>query len=187
MEIVFYILGTIVLVLLVGIFCYNQLVIRKNDVHNSFASIDAMLKKRYDLLPNLVTVTQQYMNYEKNILAEITSLRSLVESNLSAKEKVEKYNQLQKHADHLMLTVENYPDLKANKNFIDLQKVWNTTEEQISASRRFFNTAVTDYNIAIQAFPSNIIAKMFGFKEMNVFEVSENERVNPSAKELFAS
>jgi len=182
----YYIIGGIVLFIMFIIGLYNRLIVRKNEVSNAFGSIDVMLKKRFDLLPNLVEVTKQYMNHEKNLLTEITALRSQVDKNLSADEKVQKYNSLQKHSDTLMLNVENYPELKSNQNFLDLQKTWNTTEEQISASRRYFNTTVTDYNNVIQIFPSNLIANLFNFKELNVFEVTEKERVNVNAQDLFA-
>lgn len=186
MENKYYIIGAIVLLIFMVVGLYNRLVIRRNEVNNAFGSIDAMLKKRFDLLPNLVETTRQYMNYEKSLLTEITALRSQINSNLPTNEKIEKYNTIQKQVDGLMLTVENYPELMANKSFIDLQKSWNTAEEQISASRRYFNAAVTDYNIAIQAFPSNIIAKIFKFNTLQVFEISEAERLNINAKDLFA-
>jgi len=186
MENKYYIIGAIVLLVLLVVGLYNRLVIRRNEVNNAFGSIDAMLKKRFDLLPNLVEATKQYMNFEKNLLTEITALRSSANGNIPTNEKIEKYNSLQKQVDGLMLTVENYPELMANKSFIDLQKSWNTAEEQISASRRYFNAAVTDYNIAIQSFPSNLIAKMFKFNTLQVFEISEAERLNINAKDLFA-
>ncbi len=183
----YYIIAGVVLIVLYIIGLYNRLVVRKNEVQNAFGSIDVMLKKRFDLLPNLVEVTKQYMNHEKDLLTEITALRSQIDTNIPESEKVKKYNTLQKHSENLMLNVENYPELKSNQNFLDLQKAWNTSEEQISASRRFYNTAVTDYNNVVQIFPSNIVAQMFNHKELQVFEATETERENINAKDLFAN
>lgn len=178
------IIGTIGLII-IGF--YNAIIRKKNEIDNAFGSIDVMLKKRYDLLPNLVEVTMQYMNHEKGLFTEITQLRTQINSNISSDEKLEKYNSLQRHTDKLMLNVENYPDLKASQNFLNLQASWNSSEEQISASRRYFNSSVTIYNNSIQIFPANLIAGYFGFKSKNVFEINENERENINARDLFAS
>ena len=133
------IIGIGVLLTLTIIGLYNAIIRRKNEYDNAFGSIDAMLKKRYDLLPNLVEITKEYMHHEKNVFIEITKLRTQIYSDISTYEKLEKHNTLQKHVDRLMLNVENYPDLKASQNFLDLQATWTSTEEQISASRRYFN------------------------------------------------
>lgn len=187
MTIIYIFSGILLLVTIIIIALYNRLVIRKNEVSNAFGSIDAMLKKRFDLLPNLVEITKQYMNYEKDVLTDITALRSQInKSNISTNEKIEKYNELQKRSDGIFFNIENYPNLKANESFKNLQKAWNTTEEQISASRRFYNSAVTEYNNAVQAFPSNIIAGLFNFTTLKVFEIAEEERKNISAKKLFS-
>ncbi|MCF8370812.1 MAG: LemA family protein [Bacteroidales bacterium] len=179
--------GIVGLVILIIIGLYNTIIRKRNEVNNAFASIDAMLKKRYDLLPNLVELVKQYMAHEKTVFVEITKLRSQVSSEIPSDEKLEKYNALQKHADRLLLNVENYPDLKASANFLHLQASWNSTEEQISASRRYFNAAVTDYNNHIQMFPYNILADLLKFSPQSVFEISNNERQNINAKELFNS
>lgn len=179
--VLFAILGCLVVMILM----YNKLVRRRNEVKNAFGSIDVMLKKRYDLIPNLVETVKKYMNYEKETLTEITALRTRINTDLPPNEKIEHYNSLQKNVDGLMMNVENYPDLKASQTFLQLQKAWNTSEEQISASRRYFNAAVTQYNNAIETFPSNIIAVTFSFKKSKVFEITETERENLSAKELF--
>ena len=181
------ILGSLALIILVSVGIYNAIIRRKNEVDNAFASIDAMLKKRYDLLPNLVEVVKQYMGHEKDVFVEITKLRAQANSTTNTDEKLENYQSLQKHADRMMLNVENYPDLKASQNFLSLQASWNSTEEQISASRRYFNAAVTDYNNHIQTFPASIVADLFKFKAKKVFEIDEKERQNISAKDLFNS
>lgn len=186
MTIVGYLSSALSLVIIVAIIlAYNKLVKRRNDVKNAFGSIDVMLKKRYDLIPNLIETVKTYMNYEKDTLTEITALRTRINTDLPADEKIEHYNSLQKNVDGLMMNVENYPDLKANQSFLDLQKSWNTSEEQISAARRFFNSAVTEYNNAIEVFPSNLIAGIFGFKKSKIFVITEEERKNISAKDLF--
>jgi LemA protein len=176
--------GVLLLLFLIGI--YNKLVRKRNAVENTFGAIDAMLKKRYDLIPNLVATVKEYMKHEAGVLTEITELRSrAVSDDVSDEEKVYLDNQLSKNMGNLMVAVENYPDLKASENFIRLQAAWNETEEQISAARRTYNAVVTDYNNSVETFPTNLVAGMFGFKRKNVFEISEAERQNISAKDLF--
>ncbi|HAN79365.1 MAG TPA: LemA family protein, partial [Bacteroidales bacterium] len=155
---------------------------------NSFGAIDAMLKKRYDLLPNLIATVKEYMKHEAGVLTEITALRAQATSgNISTEDKVMIENQLAKKVSGIMVAVENYPDLKANTNFLQLQASWNEIEEQISAARRAFNAMVTEYNNSVETFPTNLIAKMMGFKRKSVFEIAEAERQNISAKNLFNS
>jgi LemA protein len=173
-------------VLLFFILIYNNLIKKKNQVDNAFGSIDVMLKKRYDLIPNLVETVKQYMTHEKETLAQITELRTQATSgNLSGDEKVDIENKIAGQMRGIMVAVENYPDLKASANFVQLQGSWNEAEEQISAARRFFNSAVTDFNNAIQVFPNSIMAGMMGLKPKKVFEIPEEERKNVSAKNLF--
>ncbi|MFH1093540.1 MAG: LemA family protein [Candidatus Omnitrophota bacterium] len=171
---------------LIGLF-YNALVGKKNQVQNVFASIDALLKKRYDLIPNLISTVKTYMQYEKNTLTEITELRAkAISGNLSDDEKVELDNKVTKALGGIMVAVENYPDLKANQNFMQLQRSLTEIEEQISAARRAYNAAVTDYNNAIEMVPTNILASMMHYQKKQVFEISQNERQNVDVKNLFA-
>ena len=152
---------------------YNSLVVKKNQVNNVFATIDALLKKRYDLIPNLIATVKNYMQYEKGVLEEVTALRAkAISGNLSDDEKVDLENKVSKVLGGIMVAVENYPDLKANQNFLQLQAAMNEIEEQISAARRAYNAAVTDYNNAVEMFPTNIFASMMSFKERNLFEIS---------------
>ena len=176
------ILGFLTIVLIV---IYNGLVRRKNEVDNAFGSVDVMLKQRYDLIPNLVEVTKRYMEHEQTVFVEITKLRSQVIEEKEEEQKVAKHNEIQRKVNDLLMSVENYPELKADRSFLALQANWTSAEEQISASRRYYNTAVTDYNNAIQMFPSNMIANMLGYQKKNVFEAIEVERQNISASELF--
>ncbi|MBX9853099.1 MAG: LemA family protein [Cytophagaceae bacterium] len=173
-------------VLLLVIFMYNSLVGKKNQVENAFASIDTMLKKRYDLIPNLVNTVKAYMNHEKSVLTEITELRAkAVSGQISNDEKIAVENQLSGAMGKIMVLSENYPDLKANNNFMQLQASWNEIEEQISASRRFFNSAVTDYNNAVEMFPTSIFARMMNYQRKQVFVIPEAERQNVNAGQLF--
>jgi LemA protein len=181
-----YIIVIAVLILLIVIGLYNSLVRKKNDVENAFASIDAMLKKRYDLIPNLVETVKSYMKHEKSLLNELTELRTkAVSGEISDNEKVEIENKIVKGISGLMVAVENYPDLKASQNFIQLQGAWNEVEEQISASRRAFNAAVTSYNNKVETFPSNIMAEIMGYKRKALFEIPDIERQNLNARNLF--
>lgn len=174
-------------VLLIFIFIYNNLVRKRNEVDNAFGSIDVMLKKRYDLIPNLVETVKQFMTHEKELLTSVTELRTQATSgSLSSNEKIDIENKIAGQMRGIMVAVENYPDLKSNTNFLQLQGSWNEVEEQISAARRFFNSAVTDYNNAIQVFPNNMLAGMMGMKAKHVFDIPEEERQNVSAKNLFS-
>lgn len=183
-----FILILLVMLIVVPVLLYNMLIRRKNEVDNIFGTMDAMLKKRHDLIPNLVETVKEYMNYEKETLTEITRLRAqAVGGNLSDNEKVAIESRLGSKMSGLMIAVENYPDLKANDSFNHLQDSWNEVEEQIAASRRAFNGAVTSYNNAIEMFPSNLIANYLNYQPKNVFEIPEEQRENISAKEIFGN
>ena len=181
----FLILVILILLVLYVIFLYNSIIRNRNETAYAFGSVDAMLKKRYDLIPNLVETVKQYMIHESSVLTEVTKLRAKLSDALSNEDKVELHNDISKKLNGIMVSVENYPDLKANQNFLKLQASWNEAEEQISAARRFYNSAVTDYNNSIQTFPASILAGKFGFTPKKVFEIDEIERKNISAKELF--
>jgi LemA protein len=177
------ILGVAILFLAV---LYNSLVGKKNQVTNVFASIDALLKKRYDLIPNLVETVKNYMQHERGTLTEITETRAkAISGNISDDEKIDLDNKFSAMMGKIMVAVENYPDLKANQNFLQLQAALNEIEEQISAARRAYNQAVTDYNNAIEMFPTNIVASMMSYKHKKVFEAAEGERKNVDVGDLF--
>lgn len=177
--------GIIALIIIWGILIYNRIVKSQNEIDKSFGTIDAMLKKRYDLIPNLIETVKSYMTHEADVFTEITKLRTNAESLKKTKDKVEQYNQIEKRVKGVMFNVENYPELKASQNFLSLQASWNVTEDEIAAARRYYNTAVTDFNNKIEIFPAILIAKLFNFNEAKVFEIDEQERKNISAKELF--
>jgi LemA protein len=183
-----FVLGAVVVVLVVVFAMYNSLVGKRNQVDNAFASIDTLLKKRYDLIPNLVAAVKQYMQHEAGTLTEITALRAkAVSGTLSQDEAVDLNNRMGKALRGIMVAVENYPQLRATENFQQLQRSLNEVEEQISAARRAFNAAVTDFNNAVQMFPTNIIAGMMKLQPRQWFEIPEAERQNPSVKDLFKS
>lgn len=175
-----------VLVLIFGIGIYNSLISKKNQVANAFSAIDVMLKKRFDLIPNLVEVVKQYTQYEGDTLTKITELRGkALNANATEGDKLALDQQIGSAVKGLMVSVENYPDLKANTNFLNLQSTWTESEEQIAAARRNYNASVTTYNNGVMMFPGNIFAGMLGYQPMQVLETAAEERKNLSAKELF--
>ena len=177
-----------VVVILVVVFIYNSLIAKKNQVTNVFGTIDALLKKRYDLLPKLISTVKAYMQHEKSLLTEITEMRAkAVSGRLSDDEQVDLDNKLSKMLGGIMVAVENYPDLKANQNFLQLQRAMNEIEEQISAARRAYNAAVTAYNNAVEMFPTNVAASLMEYKLKKVFEISEEQREDVDAEKLFKS
>ena len=166
---------------------YNTVIRRKNTVENTFAGMDTILKKRYDLIPNLVAAVKQYMGHESEVLTKITELRAKATSgDVSSDEAVELNNQLQSALGGLMVQVEAYPDLKASDNFDQLQRSLNEVEEQLSAARRAFNAAVTDFNNTVEMFPTNVVAVMMGQRRRKLFEIPERERENVNVSDLFS-
>ncbi|KQB99299.1 LemA family protein [Pedobacter sp. Hv1] len=183
-----YVIVIAIAVLLIGISMYNSLISKKNQVANAFSAIDVMLKKRFDLIPNLVETVKQYMQYEGDTLTKITELRGkALGTNVSESDKLQLDQQIGSAVKGLMVSVENYPDLKANQNFLNLQSTWTESEEQIAAARRNYNSSVTTYNNAVMMFPGNMFAGMLGYQPIAVLETVEEERKNVSAKELFNS
>ena len=165
---------------------YNYLIGKKNQVDNIFASLDAVLKQRYDLIPNLVATAKEYMTHERETLEKISELRSqAIKSDLDPNAKMQLDTKMSKALGGLMVAVENYPDLKANENFLHLQHTLSELEEHIAAARRAYNQSVTDYNNAIEMFPTNIMAGFMHLTRKNVFELAENERSNVDVNNLF--
>jgi len=180
------VIAVLILLLIIGL--YNSLIRMKNDVENAFASVDVMLKKRVDLIPNLIETVKSYMKHEKSLLNELTELRAqAVSGKIHGDERIALENKITKGISGVMVAVENYPDLKASQNFLQLQAAWNEVEEQISAARRTFNAAVTAFNNKVETFPSNLMAGIMGYKRKQVFEIPESERANVNAKNLFNS
>ncbi len=163
----------IVLFILVVISMYNSLVRKRNQIENAFSTIDVMLKRRFDLIPNLVATVQQY--------AKKTY------TSLNDSEKADFDKMFSKVRTQFFAVAENYPELKASENFLQLQRSLNETEEQLAAARRTYNASVTDYNNAVQTFPTNLLAGMFGFTRKAVLTIPEVERATPDVKNLFNS
>lgn len=171
---------------IVAIGIYNSLIGKKNQVENAEASIDVMLKKRFDLIPNMVESVKAYMAHESSLLSELTALRAKAQSGgLNGEQKVALDKQMNTAMSHFNIAVENYPDLKASENFMLLQRTMNETEEQISAARRAFNAAVTDLNNAIEMFPSNLFASRMNLKQRALFEIPQEEKQNVNVGKLF--
>ena len=168
------------------ILTYNSLVAKKNQVDNISASLNAILKKRYNLIPNIISSVKEYIKYEKEVLEKITTLRSkALNHSISPESQVEIDKEMSTALKSILVAVENYPELKADKNFIHLQRTLNEIEEQISAARRAYNQAATDYNNALEMFPTNIMASFLHYKRKPLFIIDEIEKENPNVKDLF--
>ncbi|MBE0491454.1 MAG: LemA family protein [Sulfurospirillum sp.] len=165
---------------------YNFLVSKKNQVANIFGSVDALLKKRFDLIPSLIASVQEAMQHEKGVLKEITALRTnAMNSSLDVNKMAKIDSKMSTLLGTLMVAVEAYPDLKANENTMHLQRSLVELEEQLSAARRAYNQAVTDYNNAIEMIPANILANFLRYEKKSVFEIPVSQRENVDVKELF--
>ena len=171
---VYIIVGVVVVLLIIFLAIYNGLVRRRNQVKNSWAQIDVQLKRRYDLIPNLVETAKGYMKHERETLEAVTNARNLAQqlSSAGAGERAKAEGELSSVLSRLLAVVENYPDLKANQNFLALQEELASTENKISFSRQYYNDSVLRYNNQTQMFPSNIVASMTGFKASEFFEVT---------------
>jgi len=175
------ILGVIVLLVLFVIGLYNGLIRLKNRVDEAWADIDVQLKRRYDLIPNLVEVVKGYAAHEKETLDRVVTARNAAMSAQASGDKAEvekAENMLSSTLKSIFALSEAYPDLKANTNFLELQRELSDTENKIQASRRFYNTNVRDFNTKLQVFPTNIIGNMLGFKDRVFFEAAADEKEN---------
>lgn len=181
------IIAVLLVLVAIPIGIYNGLIRRRNAIKNAQGSIDAVLKQRFDLLPNLVETVKQYAAHEVSVFTTVTELRKGKSSygELTAEEKSAFNNGFGTGLRNFYAVAENYPDLKASANYLHLQRTLNELEEQLAAARRTYNAAVTDYNNAIQVFPSSIIAGMFGFTAEQVLETPAAERELPNVKSLF--
>jgi LemA protein len=169
----FILLGIIALIVFAVIGMYNALVRLRNQVKNAWSQIDVQLKRRHDLIPNLVETAKGYMKHERETLENITNARSKAMGGGSVGERGQAEGALSGAMSKFFLVVENYPDLKANENFLALQEELTSTENKISFSRQAYNDQVLFYNNKIQMFPSNVVAGMFSFKESEFFEIEE--------------
>ena len=163
----------------IGVSIYNSLIYKKNQVERSFASVDVLLKKRCDLIPNLVSVVKKHMQFEQQTLAEISRLRSRVTSGeINESQRLTLENQISRTMGSIIAVIENYPELKSDRHVSQLLASLNETEEQISAARRFFNSAVTEYNNAIEMFPTNLFATQMRYKPKQLFVATAQDRKN---------
>jgi LemA protein len=177
------VLGIVLLVLLWGIAIYNGLVRLRNEVRNAWAQIDVQLKRRHDLIPNLVETVKGYAAHERGTLDAVVQARSRAVGAQSISERVKAEGELSQALGRLMVVVEAYPDLKANQNFLALQEELTSTENKIGFSRQYYNDSVMQYNTRIETFPPNVIAGMFGFQPSPFFEVEDKaERELPQVK-----
>lgn len=160
---------------LIGI--YNSLVSLRNTRQNAFADIDVQLKQRHDLIPQLVETVKGYATHEKELLLKITQARTAAMGATTIDEKIKTETQLSAALQGLKISVEAYPDLKANQNFLQLQEELSDIENKLAAARRYFNAATTEYNTGIETFPSNLIANSFGFQRETLFDLGQ-ERVS---------
>jgi LemA protein len=165
------------------IFTYNLFIRDKNLIKEAWSGIDVQLKRRHNLIPNIVESVKGYSKYERNLLEEITQKRSEAAKLESIKDKAPAESDLSGMLKNLIIVAENYPDLKANQNFLDLQHQLVEIEDQLQYARRYYNGAIRNYNIRVESFPSNIIARIFDFKQDNFFEISlATERSTPEVK-----
>ncbi len=170
------VVGIIVLLVIWLVSLYNGLVRLRNRRQNAFADIDVQLRQRHDLVPQLVETVKGYASHEKELLTRITEARSAAMNATSIDGKIAAEQQLTAALAGLKVQVEAYPDLKANQNFLQLQEELSDIENKLAASRRFFNAATTEYNNSVESFPSNLIAKNFGFKREIMFDLGEDSR-----------
>lgn len=174
-------LAILIVVVLFIIATYNGLVASRQKVKNAWSQIDVQLQRRFDLIPNFVETVKGYMNHEKETFEKIAALRTSWANATTVDEKAELNNQLSGTLKTIMAVSENYPELKANQNFLDLQEELRNTENKISFSRQFYNDSVTMYNTKLELFPSNIIANMFHFTAEPLF-ASESEEAKKNVK-----
>jgi LemA protein len=174
--------GVILLIVIYLIATYNGLVVLRTRIQEALSGIDVQLKRRTDLIPNLVETVKGYAKHEKEVFENVTAARSALVSAKTPEDKAQADNMLTGALKSVFAVAEAYPELKANTNFQDLQRQLEDTEDKVAYSRQFYNSNVLDFNNKVQMFPSSIIANMFGFKAYTFFEAQESERKNVEVK-----
>lgn len=177
----YFIWGAVGVVVLWTVYIFNSLIRGKNRVDEAWSDIEVQMKRRYDLIPNLIETVKGYAIHEKTIFEEVTRARTQAMGAHTAQEHTQAENMLTSTLKSLFAVSENYPDLKANDNFLELQRELSDTENKIQSARRFYNTNVRDYNTTIESFPSNIIAGMFHFSKKEFFDLEEEAAKSPVA------
>ena len=175
---IYIIIAIIVLIIIYAFALYNSFVKLNNKVKEAFSTMDVYLKKRWDLIPNIVETVKGYAKHEKDTLEEVVELRNSTYDKMSDDEKIKTNEQLSSSISKIMVLAEAYPDLKANENFKNLSKELSKVEDDIANSRKYYNGVVRIYNNNVEMFPSNIFARLFGYKSKSMFEASANEREN---------
>lgn len=176
-------LGVLLLVIAIAVIAiYNRLVVLRNRVDNAWSQIDVQLKRRYDLIPNLVESVKGYASHESGVFEKVTAARAAAINAQGVEQQVAAENMLTGALKSLFAVAEAYPDLKANANFLDLQAQLTDAENKIAYARQFYNDSVMSLNTAIQAFPSNVLAGMFGFATREYFEIETGETEAPQVK-----
>ena len=168
----------LVIIIIYIFITYNSLIKLNNRVKEAFATMDVYLKKRWDLIPNIVETVKGYAKHEKATLVEIIELRKSTYNNMSDDEKISANNKINLGISKIMALAENYPDLKSNENFIDLGNQLSKVEDEIANSRKYYNGTVRIFNNKVEMFPSNIIAKLLGYKTKSMFETTIDEKQN---------
>ncbi len=179
------VLGIFVLFVIAVVIIYNKLVRLRNTVKSSWSDIDVHLKKRYDLVPNLVETVKGYASHEKSVFEKVTEARSVAMRSATPADKAKAENMFTETLKSLFAVAEAYPELKANANFMQLQSQLKELEDNIEYARRYYNAVVRDFNIMIESFPSNIIAGIFGFRQEKFFELGEPEAERKPVKVSF--
>ncbi|MCG2688712.1 LemA family protein [Candidatus Parcubacteria bacterium] len=179
MNILYIILGVPAIIVGWLILTYNKLIVLRQRAKEAWSDIEVQLKRRYDLIPNLVETVKGYAAHESGVFERVTQARTMAMGASGMKEKAEAENVLSGTLKSLFAVAEAYPDLKASQNFLELQRELTDTEDKVQASRRFYNANVRDMSIAVQTFPTNLIAQAFGFKAMEFFETTSEAEKEP--------
>lgn len=172
------VIAIVVILLLLVLTTYNSLIKLNNKTKEAFSTMDVYLKKRWDLIPNLVEAVKGYAKHESETLEDVIKLRNSAYDNMSDEDKIKTNNNLSNGINKIMALAESYPDLKANDNFKDLSNQLSKIEDDIANSRKYYNGTVRQFNNKVEMFPSNIIASLFGFKAKSMFEANTEEREN---------
>ncbi len=182
MNLTYILIAILVLFVLYFVITYNTLIVLKTRIQEALAGIDVQLKRRADLIPNLVETVKGYAKHEKTVFEEVTKARSSLMKAGNLQEKAAANNMLTDALKSLFAVAENYPQLQASQNFKDLQQQLEDTEDKVAYSRQFYNSNVMDYNAKVQVFPSNMIASMFGFTQFEFFQANEQDKQKVQVK-----
>jgi len=180
--VLYIVLGALSLIVIYLIVVYNSFIKLDNSVKEAFATMDVYLKKRWDLIPNLVEVVKSYAKYESGVLEHVVALRNASYGEMSSRDKIDVNEKLATGLARLLAVSENYPDLKASQNFSDLSARLSRIEDEIANARKYYNAVVKRLNIAVEMFPSNMVAMLFGFKQAKMFEAQTYEKESVEVK-----